>query len=682
MEQDHGHHAAADLRQGTLRERRTSARNTVLATGPQGARVLFHRSNLVEPGSAPRHRADPPLLQAPQTHPAPPEARPALRDLKSDHLRNIERLRALGALARSRHSSLPPIQQIAPDRAESAPLLRPSPVPTPAPTPAPRTPQAQLSAAQREMLALCPPATWLRHSCLPLDRIGRSAMVQIADPADLPALETALAPTIDRLIPLIAPAEATHARLLAHFGPDLVHRAETSVPAFQSCRSFRPDRARAPAVAMLAMLVLCGLVFPAILLLGLWALSIGTLLMFTALRASGVGAAFRRGARPPRVPPPLPDPPLISMLVPLYREAEIGRHLLRRLCRLSYPRARLEVLLILEEHDTVTRHAVACADLPDWFRVVEVPGGAGLTTKPRAMNYALNLCRGDIIGVWDAEDAPEPHQLEQVALAFDSAPADLACLQGVLDFYNPEHNWISRCFSLEYAGWFRVVLPGIARLGLVVPLGGTTMFVRRTALEALGAWDAHNVTEDADLGVRLARAGYRTEMLPTTTFEEANSRALPWIRQRSRWLKGFMMTYLVHMRRPRALLRDLGWRRFAGFQAFFVGTICQFLLAPLLWSFWAMAAGLNHPLGDVLAADVLRASLLALLAFEVVNVVIWIAGARASRRWRLAFWAPVMPLYFVMGCAAAYKALWEVFAAPFFWDKTTHGAHGGAQNTH
>ena len=187
-------------------------------------------------------------------------------------------------------------------------------------------------------------------------------------------------------------------------------------------------------------------------------------------------------------------------------------------------------MLVLEQHDTVTRDTIARTELPSWISVIEVPSANRLTTKPRALNYALDFCRGSIIGVWDAEDAPEPDQIEKVVTSFQDAPESVACLQGVLDYYNPKTNWISRCFTIEYATWWRMILPGVAQLGLVIPLGGTTLFFRRNILEKLCGWDAHNVTEDADLGIRLARHGYVTELIPTVTFEEANCRAWPWVK--------------------------------------------------------------------------------------------------------------------------------------------------------
>jgi len=217
---------------------------------------------------------------------------------------------------------------------------------------------------------------------------------------------------------------------------------------------------------------------------------------------------------------------------------------------------------VLEDNDTTTRKALCRTSLLTWMRSIVVPEGT-LRTKPRALNYALDFARGSIVGVYDAEDSPDPNQLRIVAATFANAGPQVVCLQGILDYYNSGANWLTRCFTIEYASWFRVVLPGYARMGLVVPLGGTTLFFRHDILEKLGGWDAHNVTEDADLGLRLARAGYETVFIPSVTQEEANGRFWPWVKQRSRWLKGYAITYCVHMRDPGRLWRDLGpWRFF------------------------------------------------------------------------------------------------------------------------
>ncbi|MFV2002207.1 MAG: glycosyltransferase family 2 protein, partial [Paracoccaceae bacterium] len=298
---------------------------------------------------------------------------------------------------------------------------------------------------------------------------------------------------------------------------------------------------------------------------------------------------------------------------------------------------------------------------------------AHLKTKPRALNYALDFCRGSIIGVYDAEDAPEPDQLFKVARRFHDSPPEVACLQGVLDFYNPRANWLSRCFTIEYATWFRVVLPGLEKLGFVIPLGGTTLFFRREALEKIGAWDAHNVTEDADLGIRLARHGYRAELIATLTEEEANCRFWPWVRQRSRWLKGYAMTWAVHMRSPRRLWADVGPWRFFGIQMLFLGAISQFLLAPVLWTFWALPLGLPHPLTQTISSEAFLLLTILFLSAEAVSLSVSIYALAPNRHKRLWLWVPSMHLYFPLGAIAAYKAVWEMISKPFYWDKTAHG---------
>ena len=413
-------------------------------------------------------------------------------------------------------------------------------------------------------------------------------------------------------------------------------------------------------------------------LLAGWA--VFTLLVSACFQIAAFVARMAAGPPAPAPAQPLRKLPLprVSVLVPLYRETEIVHELVARLTRLTYPKSLLDVILVLEEEDGETRDALAEIDLPPWIRPVVVPDGEP-RTKPRAMNYALDFCDGDIIGIYDAEDAPAPDQIMQVVRKFGASPPEMACVQGYLDYYNPRQNWLARCFTIEYATWFRLMLPGMARMGLAIPLGGTTVFCRREALERVGAWDSHNVTEDADLGFRLARHGYRTEMLATVTGEEANCLPWPWIKQRSRWLKGYMTTYLVHMRRPRELLRQLGTWRFLGFQAHFVSALSQVMLAPLLWSFWLVLLGLPHPLDPVLPhwSMVVLGSLF--LTIEVINLTIHATAVARARHKHLILWTPTMHLYGPLGAVAAYKALYELVLKPFFWDKTTHGLSKGGE---
>lgn len=522
------------------------------------------------------------------------------------------------------------------------------------------------------LIAALGPARCVALGCLPWRRAGAITLVAATDPDGFatarPELELRLGP-----VALAVVAEGDlHAALAATRRPALRAAAERGVAPEESCRDWDAPRAARVIALALACLAVAVALAPAATALALLGVLMASLILSTGLRLAATVAALTRPA-PARARDPAPDAlPVISVLVPLFHEPEIAARLVARLGALDYPRDRLDVALVIEEDDRVTRTALAQATLPGWMRVVPVPA-APLRTKPRALNYALTFARGTLIGIYDAEDAPARGQLRAVARAFASGGPDLACVQGVLDYYNPQTNWMTRCFTIEYAAWFRLVLTGFARLGLVVPLGGTTLFFRRDALEALGGWDAHNVTEDADLGVRLARHGWRTELLDTVTQEEANGRVLPWIRQRSRWLKGYAMTYAVHMRAPGLLWRQLGAWRFFGFQVLFLGTLIQFLLAPIYWSLWLVALGLDLDILRAVPAWAGWSALAALLGCEAVSMAINLAALRAPRHRGLAPWVLTLGFYFPLATLAAYKAAWEMLSRPFYWDKTAHG---------
>ncbi|WP_157054134.1 glycosyltransferase family 2 protein [Ruegeria sp. 6PALISEP08] len=516
---------------------------------------------------------------------------------------------------------------------------------------------------------------WLEHNVIPWMRIGPLLLVATARPDRFSDVTTEMQDGDYTIVPVLAASDQIDRTIARQFSRPLAEAAETRVDGEQSCRNWTIGSRIVPCVSAFGIIALFA-TFPWFGLATLLTAAVGTLFLFTVLRVAGTLAYLRHRFQKKREVSDAAIPlrqPCVSIMVPLYKEREIADALVQRLKRLTYPKALLDVILVLEEKDEVTRTTLAQVDLPGWMRIVEVPELHGLTTKPRAMNYALDFCRGDYVGVWDAEDAPQPDQIERVVAHFTQAPPEVVCLQGRLDYYNPRTNWRSRCFTIEYNSWFRIILPGIARLGLVVPLGGTTFFFRRDKLLELGGWDAHNVTEDADLGVRLCRARYRTELVDTTTYEEANFRAWPWVKQRSRWLKGFMVTYLVHMRSPQKLLRDLGVAQFLGFQAFFLGTLGQFLLAPVLWIFWLLTLGLANPLAPLLPPQLTTALVLLFLATEALNFCVGCLAVSGRERRFLLPWVPTMALYYPLGVVAAYKALWELAANPFFWDKTQHG---------
>lgn len=522
----------------------------------------------------------------------------------------------------------------------------------------------------------------LKHGIIPVIRYaGGGLVVATAHPERFAAVEAELTATFGPLHMALTDQRSLEEEILQL---DLRHharKAEYQVAAAESCRNWNSIALKRWFAAI--AVAISSLIFysPALTFSLFCGWAVATLFLSTLLKLAACIAQRNHAHNFQHAQSisdqSLPDGhvlPRVSILVPLYHEREIATHLVARLRRLRYPRELLEICLVTEADDKITAATLAEADLPPWFRVIPVPDGR-IRTKPRAMNFALDFCKGSIIGIYDAEDAPDPDQIQRVVNRFARRGPEVACLQGVLDYYNAKTNWLSRCFTIEYATWFRLVLPGLLRLGLTIPLGGTTLFFRRNALEKLGKWDAHNVTEDADLGIRLARYGYRSELIETVTEEEANCRLIPWIKQRSRWLKGYAITWAVHMRSPITLFRQLGAWRFFGFQLLFLGTLSQFVLLPLLWSFWLVPMGIWHPLSSVLPPVGFLALGAVFIFSELTTIATGLLAVRGAKHRFLSIWVPSLHIYFPLGALASYKGLWELLTSPFYWDKTEHGIY-------
>lgn len=361
-----------------------------------------------------------------------------------------------------------------------------------------------------------------------------------------------------------------------------------------------------------------------------------------------------------------PELPVYTILAPLYDEPEVVPQLIRAFSALDYPADRLDIKLLLEEDDERTLAAIEALNLPPYIELLHIPR-LSPRTKPKACNYGLAFARGKLTVIFDAEDIPDPDQLKRAVATFAVCGPETACLQARLNFYNPRDNWLTRQFTLEYSMWFDLLLPGLKRLGLPIPLGGTSNHFRTDVLRAIGGWDPYNVTEDADLGLRLARHGYRCDILNSTTYEEANSETLNWLRQRTRWQKGYMLTWLVHMRHPFRLWQQLGMWRMLGFQLFFGGTvllaICTPLAIPLLLS------GLVFYLDPVLS--LLKFGTL-IGGLGTLSLCV-IAGAVCRGNYDLIADIWRTPFYWLLTMAANIRAVWQVFQCPFYWEKTRHG---------
>ena len=369
--------------------------------------------------------------------------------------------------------------------------------------------------------------------------------------------------------------------------------------------------------------------------------------------------------------------PTYSVLVPLYGEANMAPQIMAALTALDYPVNKLEILIILEANDLATRQAFAAYLLPQHVRVLVVPG-AHPQTKPKALNFALFFARGDYVVVYDAEDLPDPAQLRNAAQTFAIAPPDVACLQARLLIHNASDGWLARHFSLEYIALFDGLLPAYQTLGCPLPLGGTSNHFPRALLQDLGGWDPYNVTEDADLGIRLARRGLKARVLASDTWEEAPALLSDWLPQRTRWLKGWMQTWLVHTRQPIRLLRELGFAACAGFHILFGGMLLAALVHPimyvlLVWQFMTIGPFATPFDSAGWAFTAVSASNLAL---GYLSAMVLCAVCAMKRGWvRLSLHILTLPLYWLLISVAAWRALFQLFFAPFKWEKTQHRAH-------
>jgi glycosyltransferase XagB len=367
------------------------------------------------------------------------------------------------------------------------------------------------------------------------------------------------------------------------------------------------------------------------------------------------------------------DWPIYTILLPVYRETSVLRQLVHGIAGLDYPADRLDVKLLLEEDDAETIAAAGAMTLPAYFDVCVVPD-IGQRGKPRACNYGLSRARGKFLVIYDAEDRAEADQLKKSVIAFGQVDPKVVCLQAKLNYFNRSHNLLTRWFTAEYSMWFDQMLPGLQSIDAAIPLGGTSNHFVVARLEEIGGWNSYNVTEDADLGMRIFLMGWKTAVLDSTTYEEATSKAGNWIRQRSRWVKGYMQTYLFYMRHPWRLLRRMGGQSFLIFQLFFgAGTLCL-LVNPIYWLLTiAWFATRWSGIESVFPRPVLYIGTLGLFIGNAAFTLAAVAGCFGRRNYEDVKWVLLFPLYWILMSVAAWKGFIQLLYKPSYWEKTVHG---------
>jgi cellulose synthase/poly-beta-1,6-N-acetylglucosamine synthase-like glycosyltransferase len=372
------------------------------------------------------------------------------------------------------------------------------------------------------------------------------------------------------------------------------------------------------------------------------------------------------------------DWPRYTILCPLYREAIVVPQFVQAMQALDYPADKLQILFLTEEDDVETRKAIEALHLSEHFSIVTVPAGQP-RTKPRACNFGLLQATGDYVVIYDAEDIPDPLQLKKAVLTFANHDSDLACVQAKLNYYNTKQNLLTRWFTVEYSLWFDLMLPGMQQTKLPLPLGGTSNHFRMEVLRRVGAWDPFNVTEDCDLGLRLASSRLKTVVLDSTTYEEANSQVKNWIRQRSRWIKGYLLTYLVYMRQPLRYLRQGRLREFISLQLVIGGKTAVLFVNPLMWLLLVIYFPSRLLLGNIyhtlFPAPILYMSAICLFAGNFFYIYTLLIGSMKRGYYGLIKWALFTPIYWAMMSVAAFMALFQLISKPHYWEKTKHGLH-------
>ena len=519
----------------------------------------------------------------------------------------------------------------------------------------------------------------IRHRILPLRATADAAIVAMADPRDRRARAYAEGMLKMRVIPRLATPAAIRTRQAQVYRQQLVQESSALLharaPEYSAHITLTLRQKRW--LALLGVLAVAGIVFMHddffILLSGMIVTLYAAVVMFRAY----VTVRGTKSDDPLKVSRQERDSlvgfPMYTILCPLYREAGVLPQLVKACSDLDYPASKLDIKLLLEEDDVETLEIVYETPLPSNFEVLVVPA-EGPRTKPKACNYGLQFARGEYCVIYDAEDVPEPDQLKKALAIFRRSGPEIGCVQAKLNYYNPKQNLITRWFSVEYTSWFDFFLPGLVDLRLPVPLGGSSNHFPTRLLRDLGAWDPNNVTEDADLGMRRHRAGFQTALMDSLTLEEANSDFVNWMRQRSRWGKGYFISWLVLMRHPRLLMRDVGWRGTTAIVLTLGGTFGVALLNLMVWMLtllWLLAQfGI---IGYLFPAFIYYVGMLELIFGNFYFLYMGIWAAEHRRDYELTHAALFAPAYWLMASLAMIKAAMQTVSKPTFWEKTVHG---------
>lgn len=452
-----------------------------------------------------------------------------------------------------------------------------------------------------------------------------------------------------------------------------------SVPAEYSARRLLTTAQRWPIFAAIACITVCAIISWTTTASVLITIASGYFLLSTIDRAALTLRGMSGGTKThvsagQAYSIPDAELPSYTVLVPAYDEPEIMHTLIEGVGRIDYPPDKLDIFIVMEADDVATIAAFE-AERVNGIVGIHVPSGLP-RTKPKACNVAMEspLERSDYVAIFDADDIPDPLQLRRAAFTFAHSPDDVAAVQCRLGYYNERQNLLTKWFAMEYDQWFNFILPALSRTNCIIPLGGSSNHIRTSVLRDLGGWDAFNVTEDADLGIRLARNGFRTVILDSLTEEEANADVVNWLRQRSRWYKGYLQTFIVHVRNPLTLYREIGFIPFVRFANLTAGMPIANMLNI---GFWALVliwyAGRPAFIDELFPGLVYYLSLFLFIVGNICAVMLGLLSTRVTNKSHLLVAALLVPAYWFLQAIAAIKAVLQLIYKPSYWEKTMHG---------
>lgn len=369
------------------------------------------------------------------------------------------------------------------------------------------------------------------------------------------------------------------------------------------------------------------------------------------------------------------DLPIYTILIPLYREEDVIGQIRKAMMAIDYPTDKLDIIITLEEYDYPTINAINSAQLPDYFKRLILPN-VQPKTKPKALNIAFLKTKGEFLVIYDAEIIPEPDQLKKAVLAFRRYP-NVACFQSRLDHYNSHQNIITKLFNAEFSFYYDLFLPGLSALGFPLSLSGHSTHFRKEVISRIGAWDPYNVAEDCDLGIRLQRMGFGVGVLNSLSQEEATSGLKSWIMQRTRWMKGFIQTSIVHLRHPLRFKNEIGgWGNFFAFLLTVPGTVLINVFNLLYWTLLLLWVTTHSSIIQTLfPSAILYLSVASFVIGNVIFTYLNLIGSYKRRRYELVKYSLLSPFYWVLLAIAGMRAFIQIVIKPHHWEKTKHGEH-------